>query len=56
MKYKKQPKNALYRNDGNFKFTDVTKKSGLGDTGFGLGVTVGDYDNDGHLDVYLNNF
>ncbi|UCG58510.1 MAG: CRTAC1 family protein [Phycisphaerales bacterium] len=49
------PRNALYRNDGNFSFTDVTDRSGLGDTGYGLGVTVGDYDNDGDADVYLNN-
>ncbi|MHC5182698.1 MAG: CRTAC1 family protein [Planctomycetota bacterium] len=54
--YKKPPKNALYRNDGNFKFTDVTADSGTGDTGFGLGVTVGDYDNDGDPDLYLNNY
>ena len=50
------PKNALYRNDGNFKFTDVTDKAGVGDTGFGLGVAVGDYDNDGDLDIYVNNY
>ena len=55
-KYKQPPKNALYRNDGNFKFTDVTEQSGLGDTGFGLGVAVADYDNDGNPDVYLNNY
>ncbi len=48
-------KNALYRNDGPWKFTNVTEQSGLGDTGFGLGVAVGDYDNDGDQDVYLNN-
>jgi hypothetical protein len=42
---KTPPKNALYRNDGNFKFTDVTDKAGAGDTGFGLGVAVADYDN-----------
>jgi hypothetical protein len=50
------PRNALYRNDGGFKFTDVTERSGTGDTGFGLGVAVGDYNNDGHPDLYLNNF
>jgi hypothetical protein len=55
-KYEKPPKNALYRNEGNFKFTDVTASSGTGDTGFGLGVTVGDYDNDGDPDLYLNNY
>ena len=33
------PRNALYRNDGNWSFTDITDQSGLGDTGYGLGVT-----------------
>ena len=51
-----EPRNALYRNDGGFRFTDVTVEAGVGDTGHGLGVTAGDYDNDGHLDLYLNNF
>lgn len=55
-KVKVAPKNALYRNDGNWKFTDVTDKAGVGDTGYGLGVTVGDYDNDGDPDIYLNNY
>jgi len=50
------PKNALYRNDGNFKFTDVTDQAGVGDTGFGLGVATADYDNDGDLDLYVNNY
>jgi hypothetical protein len=50
------PRNALYRNDGNWSFTDITNQSGLGDTGYGLGVTIGDYDNDGDADVYLNNY
>ena len=50
------PKNALYRNEGNWKFTDVTEQTGLGDTGYGLGVAVADYDNDGDQDVYLNNY
>jgi len=50
------PRNALYRNDGNFKFTDVTRQAGVGDTGYGLGIAVGDYDNDGHLDIYVNNY
>ena len=55
-KVDKPPRNALYRNDGNFKFTDVTDKAGVGDTGFGLGVAVGDYDKDGDLDLYVNNY
>lgn len=53
---KMPPKNALYRNDGGWKFTDVTEQAGVGDTGYGLGVAVGDYDNDGFQDIYLNNF
>jgi len=55
-KAKAPPKNALYRNDGAWKFTDVTARAGVGDTGYGLGVAVGDYDNDGDPDIYLNNF
>jgi hypothetical protein len=50
------PKNALYRNEGNWKFTDVTDKAGVGDQGYGLGVAIGDYDNDGDPDIYLNNY
>ena len=50
------PKNALYRNDGGFKFTDVTAKAGVEDKGYGLGVAIGDYDNDGDPDIYVNNF
>ena len=50
------PKNRLYRNEGNWKFTDVTETAGVGDSGYGLGVTVGDYDNDGDSDIYLNNY
>ena len=48
-------RNALYRNDGDWRFTDVTSAAGVGDTGFGLGVAVADYDNDGDQDLYLNN-
>ncbi len=49
------PRNALYRNNGDWTFTDVTLMAGVGDRGFGLGVTAGDYDNDGDQDLYLNN-
>ncbi len=34
----------------------MTDRAGVGDTGYGLGVAVGDYDNDGHPDVYVNNY
>ena len=50
------PKNRLYRNLGGFKFRDVTDKAGVGEAGYGLGVCIGDYDNDGHPDIYLSNF
>jgi enediyne biosynthesis protein E4 len=50
------PRNALYRNNGDWSFTDVTEAAGVGDPGYGLGVVVGDYDNDGDEDIYLNNY
>ena len=50
------PRNRLYRNDGQWTFTDVTAQAGVGDTGFGLGVAAADYDNDGDLDLYVNNY
>ncbi len=55
-RYDPPPTNRLYRNDGSWKFTDVTEASGTGDPGFGLGVAVADYDRDGDLDLYLNNY
>ncbi len=48
--------NRLYRQDEGGRFADVTAASGLGDTGFGMGVAVGDIDNDGDPDVYVTNF
>ncbi len=50
------PRNRLYRNNGDGTFTDVTQEAGVGDTGFGLGVTVADYNNNGFPDIYVNNF
>lgn len=52
----KPPTNALYRNLGNMTFADVTQQARVGDTGFGLGVAVADYDNDGDPDIFLNNY
>ncbi|MYB94289.1 CRTAC1 family protein [Candidatus Poribacteria bacterium] len=52
----KTPHNALYRNNGDATFTDVTKVAGVGSTAYGTGATVGDYDNDGDLDLYVTNF
>jgi len=52
---KSSPKysNRLFRNDGNGVFTDVTAQAGLAGTGFDIGVAVGDYDNDGHPDLFV---
>jgi hypothetical protein len=47
-------RSALYRNNGDGTFTDVTEKAGVGGEGlYGEGVAVGDYDNDGYPDLYL---
>ena len=46
--------NKMFRND-NGSFVDVTDESGTGDTGYGMGVTVGDYDNDGFADIFITN-
>jgi hypothetical protein len=45
--------NALYRNDGRGHFEDVTPGSGLDQQAYGMGCAVGDYDNDGRVDVFL---
>lgn len=47
------PPSRLYRNNGDGTFTDVTNGSGLDHTGWGMGVCVGDYDNDGYDDLYV---
>jgi hypothetical protein len=47
------PTNHLYHNNHNGTFTDVTEKAGLTHTGWGQGVCVGDYDNDGYEDLYV---
>jgi hypothetical protein len=52
----KAPRAALYRNLGNWKFEDVTERAGVANERWGFGVAVGDYDNDGHLDMYVTNF
>lgn len=46
----------LYRNLGHWKFKDVTETSGLVDYGYGMGVVIGDYDNDGFQDLFLTHF
>lgn len=52
------PRDRLYRNDldtGELRFTDITEESGLDARGYGMGVTVGDIDNDGDPDLYVLN-
>ncbi len=55
---KSDPKywNRLYHNNGDGTFTDVTAKAGLQGHSYGMGVAVGDYDNDGRPDIYVTNF
>ena len=50
---KRRTAQALYRNDRNGKFTDVSKGSGLDVQVYGMGAAAGDYDNDGKPDLYL---
>lgn len=49
-----QPTLAIYRNDNNGRFADVTTAAGFGDVAFyGMGVACGDYDNDGDVDLFF---
>ncbi len=48
--------NVLYRNNGDGTFTDVTQAAGVSGEGFAMGVTAGDYDNDGFADLYVTNY
>ena len=53
VKTKGKTKSHLYRNEGNGKFTEVAEKAGVSDIGWGMGVAVGDYNNDGFEDLYV---
>jgi enediyne biosynthesis protein E4 len=48
-----RPTSALYRNNHDGTFTDVTAKAGLAESLYGIGVAAADYDNDGWTDIYL---
>src|SRR5213075_2519822 len=50
--------NRLYRQNEDGSFTDVTRAAGLADAGnnYGMGVAVGDYNNDGFADMYVTNY
>jgi hypothetical protein len=50
-----RPGNRLFRNRGDGSFEDATDGSGAGVRGYGMGVTAGDYDNDGDTDLYVTN-
>ena len=51
-----EPKNMLYRNNGDGTFTEVTEEAGVADPSYGLGCVSADYDNDGYPDIYITNF
>ena len=51
-----EPVSHLFKNNRDGTFTDVTEKSGLIHYGWGQGVCVGDYDNDGFDDIYITSF
>jgi len=48
--------NRLYKNNRDGTFSDVTEKAGLAHTGWAMGVTVGDYNNDGFEDIFVTNW
>lgn len=52
----KMPHSALYHNLGNWKFEDVTEKAGVANERWGMGVTIGDYNNDGFPDIFVSNY
>jgi enediyne biosynthesis protein E4 len=49
-------RNALYRNLGQWRFEDVSRKAGVDAAAWGSGACAGDYDNDGRLDLYVTNW
>jgi hypothetical protein len=49
-------KNALYRNNRDGTFTDVTDTAGVAGGRFGMGVAAGDFDGDGNIDLYITNY
>src|SRR5439155_20711698 len=49
-------RNALYRNNRDGTFTEVTEKAGVPGGGYGMGLAVGDYDSDGFPDLYLTQY
>jgi hypothetical protein len=54
-KPKEDLQNQLYRNLQNGTYENVTQKAGVGDKGYGMGMTIGDLDNNGYPDIYVSN-
>ena len=52
----KPVRNALYKNNRDGTFTDVTEKAGVAGGTFGMGAAVGDYDNDGYADIFVTSY
>jgi len=52
---KESPKywNRLFRNEGRMRFTDATEEAGVKGEGYSMGAAAGDYDNDGHVDLFV---
>jgi hypothetical protein len=55
-KPEKPSRNALYRNNRDGTFTDVTEKANVAGSTFGMGVAAGDYDNDGNADLFVTSY
>jgi hypothetical protein len=51
-----QQTNELFRNRQDGTFQNVTESAGVGDRGYGMGLTVGDINNDGYPDIYITNY
>jgi hypothetical protein len=53
--HKDSPKyfNRLFRNEGGMRFRDVTEEAGVAGSGYSIGAAAGDYDNDGHVDLFV---
>jgi enediyne biosynthesis protein E4 len=49
-------KDALYRNNGDGTFTDVTEAAGISNSMLGMGLAVGDFNNDGFADIYITGY
>jgi enediyne biosynthesis protein E4 len=45
--------NRLFRNEGGMRFKDVTEEAGVAGAGYSMGAAAGDYDNDGHVDLFV---